>query len=159
MPPIANVLLGPKDPDEEGIITDIYYNRIRYNNTFLKIYTDSLVHFAKLNHTQINLFLFMCLKSNDSNSINTDKSFRIDFNKHLGPKNSISDSNIKSGIQKLNENFFITQKVRGSYFINPLYFFRGRENTRKSAIIEFEKLSQKNFNKYTQKIIDRNLNF
>lgn len=132
-------------PDSEGIIGGSKIEKIHVNRRFLKIYADSLASFNKLDATAIKLFLFLSNESNNECLANTNKlslmKFIDSFDKEKKP---MSLDNVKKALKKLTKHAFIVNEIKGVRRINPMFFSKETDETkRKEAISRFMTASYK----------------
>jgi len=125
----VNYMSGHQKADKDGIISELKYKSMHLDRDYGKLYQSGMFKLAKLNGCPVNLFLFLCEISSDSNLVRTDISTIEDFmgyySRATGGEKSYSVVLVRKAVTQLKEIGLIVPMTRGMYKINPIHFWKG----------------------------------
>lgn len=114
----------------------------------------------QLSKSERILLDFLTEEMDDKNFISNSVQVRDKFNKLLKKmgQDTYADNTIHKCFKKLTDVELARKtRGRGTYQINPIYFFKGTEEMRQKTIREqLEELNKKPINKLRQKLIIKN---
>ena len=104
-------------------------NTKRYHNT-----TALLIQLSKCSRALLD---FIIERMDDNNNVNNNSLLKLDFNKIVSkaghkPYGSVTVN--KAFVELAEHHLLNTTRTKGTYQVNPLYFYNGSEEKRKSLI-------------------------
>jgi hypothetical protein len=125
----VSYMSGHKEADEDGIISELKYKSMKLDRDYGKLYQSGMFKLASLNGCPVNLFLFLCEVSSESNLIRTDIKIIEDFlgyySRATDGEKSYSVVVVRKALAQLKEIHLIVPVTRGLCRINPIHFWKG----------------------------------
>lgn len=123
--------------DEDGCkIPEYRYKQIVTAHT--KRYHNCLYLLAGLNSSSRDLMDYLCEKMDQNNFVHSNETVREDFIQFIkritGDKVEYSHPTVKKSFKILSDKGLLIPRGRGSYIVNPEFFFRKDEKDRLDAI-------------------------
>lgn len=130
--------------EADGIkIPEYRYRQIVMN--FTKRYHNCLYQLAGLNSSCRDLLDYLCERMDENNMVHSNKAIREDFVDFISTITSgsvvYSDVTVKKAFATLSYKSLLLPRTRGSYQVNPEFFFRREEEERLRQIrlvLEFD---------------------
>ena len=130
--------------EEDGIkLPDYRYKQIV--TAYTKRYHNCLYLLAGLNSSTRDLMDYLCEKMDQNNNVHSNETVREDFIQFIsritGQKVEYSHATVKKAFKILSDKGLLIPKGRGSYVVNPEFFYRKDEKERLEAvrlILEFK---------------------
>lgn len=123
--------------DEDGIrLPEYRYKQITTNHT--KRYHNCLYLLAGLNSSCRDLMDYLCERMDNNNHVHSNETVREDFidfiRRITGDNVEYSHATVKKAFKILTDKGLLISLGRGSYMVNPEFFFRREEKDRLEAI-------------------------
>jgi hypothetical protein len=133
------------------------HTSVKIEIVFTKRYNNSILLLMKLSKAERILLDFISEEMDERNYIINSTLLRDKFNfllKKIGQE-TYADNTIQKCFKKLTQVEFLRKvKGRGTYQVNPLFFFKGTEEQRQKVIREqLEEINRIAINKHRQELI------
>lgn len=131
--------------DKEGnIIYDVIYSSTEIETSFVRRYHNCLYLLLQLTKGERALMDFLTEEMDSDNIVYNNELVRTKFTElynKVNPENKFKQDSVRLWFQRLSNKNLIIPKVKGMYQVNPMYFFKGKDEERINNIklmLEFE---------------------
>lgn len=121
--------------DEEGYV-GVKRKRLAYTGEYTKLYNNAFTVIVECSRCAQLLFLFLTTKMDNKGTVYSNTVTRNEFLLYVYEKygkNLFTEDTIKVAFKELKDKELLIPYVRGIMYINPVYFWRGDNNSRKEA--------------------------
>lgn len=122
---------------DKGSWKDIKMRNVMVGIIHTKVYTDGIVKMVALSPCAKLLLFFLADRMDEKGVIYSNKSVREDFIEHSAKalkSDGYTDGTIVVALTELRKEEFLIEMGRGVMWINPIYLWRGDEESRVVAL-------------------------